>query len=112
MRSMAEIRQRIAAIEGSVHKEGPDGACGVMDCKNGVCLYFVISWGCKWDHVSVHPVMYRRTPTWEEMCDVKEMFFGDGECVMQLHPPESVYVNIHSGVLHLWKPQTKGKSVV
>src|SRR5262245_49673597 len=54
-----------------------------------------------WEHVSVS-VAYRvgndwkeRDPTWEEMCFIKKAFWNDDECVVQFHPPESSYVNIH-----------------
>jgi hypothetical protein len=54
-----------------------------------------------WEHVSVS--LPKRTPTWEEMCYVKSLFFEPEECVIQFHPPESKYVNIASTCLHLWK---------
>lgn len=57
-----------------------------------------------WEHVSVslmdHPNL---TPSWDEMCIVKALFWNSEECIVQFHPPESEYVNFHSGVLHLWK---------
>jgi hypothetical protein len=55
-----------------------------------------------WDHVSVSRI--DKTPTWEEMCFVKDLFFDADECVMQLHPPKSEYVNNHPHCLHLWRP--------
>lgn len=58
-----------------------------------------------WDHVSVS--LIDRCPTWLEMVRVKRLFFHDYECVMQLHPPEANYVNIHNFVLHLWRPQNQ-----
>ena len=58
--------------------------------------------GEPWDHVSVSRI--DKVPTWEEMCYVKELFFDDTECVIQYHPPKSVYVNNHPNVLHLWRP--------
>lgn len=71
--------------------------------------YFVInnmriiaSNGDGWDHVSVS--LPDRCPTWGEMSKIKRLFFADDECVMQLHPPESNYVNQHEFCLHLWKP--------
>jgi hypothetical protein len=57
-----------------------------------------------WEHVSVSLVAGDRLPTWGEMCWVKSLFWGSEERVVQFHPPESEYVNIHEGVLHLWKP--------
>lgn len=59
-----------------------------------------------WDHVSVSGVKSGRghTPTWDEMCYVKDLFFDEAETVMQLHPPKSEYVNYHNHCLHLWRP--------
>lgn len=39
------------------------------------------------------------------MCFIKDLFFGPNECVMQLHPPKSEYINNHPYCLHLWRPQ-------
>lgn len=58
--------------------------------------------GLGWEHVSVSTT--GRTPNWDEMCFVKAMFWDDEDCVMQLHPPRSVYVNVHRHCLHLWRP--------
>jgi hypothetical protein len=55
-----------------------------------------------WEHVSVS--IDHRVPNWEEMCFVKDLFWGDEECVMQLHVPKSEHVNVHPNCLHLWKP--------
>jgi hypothetical protein len=38
------------------------------------------------------------------MSFVKSLFWSDEECVMQLHPPASAYVNNHPHCLHLWRP--------
>lgn len=57
-----------------------------------------------WEHVSVslsnHP---NKTPSWDEMCLVKSMFWEDEETIVQFHPPKSEHVNFHPGCLHLWK---------
>jgi hypothetical protein len=55
-----------------------------------------------WEHVSAS--FPNRCPTWEEMCRVKAMFWDDEDCVMQLHPPRSQWVNNHPYCLHLWRP--------
>lgn len=61
------------------------------------------------EHVSVG--LYnenKKTPTWEEMCEVKEIFWKPEEEVHQIHPPESQYVHGVGGVnniLHLWRPE-------
>ena len=55
-----------------------------------------------WEHVSVS--REDRTPTWAEMCEVKDLFFGPDEWVMQYHPAAADYVNFHPYCLHLWRP--------
>lgn len=63
-----------------------------------------------WEHVSVR-ISERRgsschnaTPTWDEMCAVKDVFWNKDEVCLQLHPAEENYINCHPHVLHLWKP--------
>jgi hypothetical protein len=69
-----------------------------------------------WEHVSAsYPMItnsYRRTPssaylhrcpTWEEMCQVKALFWDPEDCVVQFHPPASQYINCHPFTLHLWR---------
>lgn len=66
----------------------------------------IISDGLVWEHVSVHVVSNgkERTPTWSEMCKIKDMFWDETETVVQFHPKKSEYVNNHKHCLHLWKP--------
>jgi hypothetical protein len=54
-----------------------------------------------WDHVSVS--LRHRSPTWAEMCYVKDIFFEPEETVIQYHPPKSKYINQHPYVLHMWR---------
>lgn len=68
-------------------------------------LAVIASTGGGWDHVSVST--RKRTPTWEEMQRIKELFFEDEETAMQLHPPSSKYINNHPYCLHIWRPQTE-----
>lgn len=66
-----------------------------------------------WEHVSVSPKgsKYERdqpTPTWDEMCQVKRIFWNDNELVVQIHPEENQYLHGIGGdtnILHLWKPK-------
>ncbi len=75
-----------------------------------VCIYaFVIaSNGEGWEHCSVSLTTKKgtinRTPTWDEMCKVKDLFWGKEDTVIQYHPAESDYVNMHKYCLHLWRP--------
>lgn len=62
----------------------------------------------EWEHVSVHvydPVFRKqKTPTWEEMCFVKSLFWEDDEAVLELHVAKKDWISIHDHVLHLWRP--------
>ena len=61
--------------------------------------------GMGWEHVSVSTAI--RCPTWAEMSFVKDLFWDEEDCVMQLHPPKSQYVNNHPYCLHLWRPTSQ-----
>lgn len=67
-------------------------------------LKVIVSDGGGWDHVSVS--LQNRTPHWEEMCHVKDLFFEPFETVVQFHPSIEEYVNNHPYCLHLWRSQT------
>lgn len=69
-----------------------------------VKLQVMVSSGMDWEHVSVKPVNENRCPTWDEMCYVKDTFWAKDEVVIQYHPAETEYVNLHPFVLHLWMP--------
>ncbi len=69
---------------------------------NGEKFTVLSSDGEGWEHVSVS--LQHRTPTWEEMCHFKGLFFKDEEAVVQYHPPKSAHINIHNHCLHLWRP--------
>lgn len=87
-----------------VQQTGSDGMNGWVTL-HGKTLFFVCSNGGGWDHVSVSH--RSRCPSWEEMCEVKDIFFGEDECCVEYHPARSEYVNIHPYCLHIWKPQTE-----
>lgn len=72
---------------------------------NGRSFQVIASDGLGWDHVSVSKP--GRVPSWDEMCAIKDMFFGPDEWVVQYHPAEKDYVNIHMYCLHLWRPQNE-----
>ena len=57
-----------------------------------------------WEHVSVHPYDLRITPSWDDMCRIKDIFWKEEEAVIQIHPPKSKYVNIMPNCLHLRRP--------
>lgn len=69
---------------------------------------FVCSIESNWEHVSVGIYKERRkTPTWEDMCAVKQIFWADNEEVHQIHPTEEHYIHrvgLIENILHLWRP--------
>lgn len=67
-------------------------------------LNVIVSDGDGWDHVSVS--LPHRCPTWDEMCQIKDLCWDPEDCVIQYHPPRSAYVNNHPYCLHLWRNQT------
>lgn len=73
---------------------------------NGRSFFVIASNGGGWEHVSVTPCNKKRKvcPTWEEMCEIKDLFFEPEDRVVQYHPPKSEYVNNHPYCLHLWRP--------
>ena len=85
---------------GSSESSGNNGMFSV-DLMTGVATV-VVSDGLGWEHVSVSFPL--RVPTWDEMCVIKDLFWGDDEVVIQYHPAKSDYVNNHNHCLHLWKP--------
>lgn len=83
-------------------QSGEDGGNGWITL-HGKTFFAVYSNGGDWDHVSVSHKS--RCPTWDEMCEIKDIFFDEDECCVEYHPAKSNYVNIHPYCLHIWKPQ-------
>lgn len=72
--------------------------------EGGYILRVISSDGGGWQHVSVSiPEKPDRTPSWQTMCRIKELFWEDEEAAIQIHPKKSEHVNHHPGCLHLWR---------
>ena len=56
-----------------------------------------------WEHVSFSPYDHRKLPSWDDMCQLKEIFWEDEEEAIQIHPKKSRYINIMRNCLHLWR---------
>lgn len=84
---------------------GNNGAFKIT-LSNRSIAYAIASDGGDWEHVSVHIVAdgKQRTPTWNEMCKIKDLFWNNEDTVIQFHPAKSNYINIHKHTLHLWRP--------
>ncbi len=111
MRDIEEIKKTSGLV---IKKEGIDGLAGTVfpiEYRKGKvkvnqnideALHFIFSKGLEWEHLSVSTPV--KTPTWEQMCKMKEIFWGDDEVCMELHPKKEEYVNMHPYCLHIWKP--------
>jgi len=82
-----------------------DGGAGIFIKGNLKGMTVIWSFGGGWEHVSIDGK--HRMPTWEEMCELKDMFWNDDECCVEYHPPKSEYVNNVKHCLHIWKPIEK-----
>jgi hypothetical protein len=104
---MKPIEEIKSFFKGSVNNEGEDGFTASY-WSQGIQYILQVSWGLNWEHASISVNSPKqRIPTWQEMCIFKEMIWRDDECVMQLHPPKSNYVNTCKYCLHLWRPIDK-----
>ena len=65
-------------------------------------MLVIFSWGRLG---SCQRVLRERTPSWDEMCELKEIFFSPDETVVQFHARRAKYINYHQHCLHLWKKQ-------
>lgn len=77
------------------------GAAYIFPTSKGE-LHVIASTGDGWEHASAS--LQWRCPTWDEMCMVKDFFWGDEDTVIQYHPAKSRYINHHPFCLHLWRP--------
>ena len=98
MKSLEEIKacKRLIVIEESI-----DGFSGIIHMPTWEGS-IICSWDF-WDHVSVSPNKSRITPSWDDMCLIKDIFFKEDESVIQIHPPKNEYVNNMPNCLHLWR---------
>ena len=66
-------------------------------------MYFVIfTSSLGWEHASVS--QKNKTPTWDIMCRIKDIFWNKDECCVEYHPKEEDYINNHEYCLHIWRP--------
>jgi len=95
----ARVRSGIMA---SSEADGCNGAFFIRTRPGAAPLKVIASDQGGWEHVSVS--LPNRCPTWEEMTRVVALFWDEGDCVMQLHPPRAGWINNHPFCLHLWRP--------
>jgi hypothetical protein len=107
---MMHTPEKYRIIDGKFASNKHDGNNGVFIIPYG-SFHFqcVVSDGMNWEHVSVtlrHKNIYN-TPSWENMCYIKDIFWDKEDIVIQIHPKKSEYINNHPNVLHLWRPTNK-----
>ena len=98
MKTLDEIKRNERIYVNKLTEDGGSGIIALPTWKGTV----IWSHGAGWDHVSVAPLNHRITPTWDDMCRIKDIFFKDNEAVIQIHPPKEEYVNNLPNCLHLW----------
>ena len=101
MKTLEELKETPRLV---IERTGDDGGFGYITFMKYTASV-VWSFGGGWEHVSVAPLNSRITPSWDDMCKVKDMFWHGYEAVIQIHPPKSEYVNNLPNCLHLWKPR-------
>jgi hypothetical protein len=103
---MKSIQEILKTPRLQIVKTGGDGGicyAHLASSKKPHPAAVIFSNGGGWDHVSVS--FSNRTPTWEEMAEVKKLFFKPDEVAFELHPIESEYVNNMPYCLHIWRHQ-------
>lgn len=100
-----ELARLTTGVLGSEPHSGPNGCFAVAGPRGNVLRIIATDGEDKtsdgWEHVSVS--LMTRTPLWEEMAWVKDMFFEEDETVIQFHPAKRDYVNCHPFCLHMWR---------
>lgn len=101
MKNIEEIKKTPNLfIEAETKNDGMGGK--YYDKYTGKWLNFIFSYQMGWEHLSVS--MPSRTPTWEQMCIMKDIFWNKNEACVEYHPREEDYVNNHKHCLHIWRP--------
>lgn len=110
MKSLKKLSEELNARKDfAIGMTGFDGGNGIFTKGPLKGMTVIWSYCGGWEHISIDGK--KRMPTWDEMCQLKDMFFEENECCVQYHPPKSEYVNNLPYCLHLWKPieQYSGK---
>lgn len=87
-------------IEAEAENDGIGGK--YYDKYSGKFLNFIFSYQMGWEHLSVS--MPNKTPSWNQMCMMKNIFWNEDEACVEYHPKKEDYVNNHKHCLHIWKP--------
>ena len=89
MRSFKEISENERVTISAVSMDGISGTVHL----SGYTASLIVSNGAGWEHASISP--FRKvTPSWEDMCKLKDIIWKEDEAVIQIHPVKEDYVNI------------------
>ena len=99
MKTLAEIQASGRVV---LDYEDPEGFQGIVQFPRWQGS-LIVSWGGGWEHASVAPLKRAYTPTWDDMCWLKNLIWQEEEAVIEIHPPKSQYVNNMGNCLHLWR---------
>lgn len=55
------------------------------------------------EHASIACFDHSHIPSWEEMCEFKNIIWQDEEECYQIFPKKSQYVNIMQNCMHIWR---------
>lgn len=99
MRTKQEIMSNKRIIWEDCSDDGMKGIIILRGWKGSI----IASTGAGWEHVSVRPLKKSYTPSWADMCLIKDIFWKEDEAVIQIHPTKEEYVNNLPNCLHLWR---------
>lgn len=106
MKTIDELKSTSRLLIVQIAQDGIAAEAYLASSKKNAPAKVIASWGGGWDHVSVS--FRNRCPTWEEMSEIKRLFFYPEETAWEYHPMESEYVNQHPYCLHIWRYQKPG----
>lgn len=99
MKTLEQLKSEPRLHIGEINNDGFAGEISLPLWRGSV----ICSTGAGWEHVSVSPYQHRITPSWDDMCRIKDIFWNDNEAVIQIHPAKKDYVNNLRNCLHLWR---------
>lgn len=99
---MKKIEDIVSCGRIAIDTKNDDGFRGIIQFPHWQGS-LIVSWGGGWEHASVAPFRKSYTPTWDDMCFLKNLIWSEEEAVIQIHSPKSEYVNNLSNCLHLWR---------
>lgn len=97
-KTIYEIKKTAGVV---VLDEGKNRLCGWLYSRHRKRMFFIATWNDNWEQVSVSRL--RKCPTWDELCETKEIFWNNEECVVQ-YLPYIMYEHKYKHCLHLFRP--------